>query len=173
MTASKYLLILIIVFIWSSVLLSLFNVINITFTDIITYSLILLGVTLFYPSFTRKYSPGIFLGSSVFLIGIIFFVSIQYELLNTSQFFLPALLLVIAFSLLLIFIAEPSDRKFLYIALLLFSIGIYTLFDRGNPAGDTFFSALINLFGRFWIVALLLAAAISVLKLEKKKDQQL
>lgn len=172
MTPSKYLLILIIVFIWSSVLLSVFSVVDISFTEIITYTFISLGVTLFYPSFNRNYSPGIFLGSSFFFTGIIFFVSNQYELLNTAQFLLPSLLLVIAFSLLMIFIAKPSDTKFLYVALLLCSIGIYTLLERGNPAVGTFINALKNLFGRFWIMILLVAAVIMVLKFEKKENQQ-
>lgn len=172
MTTSKYLLVLIIVLIWISVLMNLFNVININFTEIITYTLLLLGITLFYPSFRSKYNPGIFIGSSVFLTGIVFFVSQHYELSDTSQLILPAIILVIAFSLMLNFAADLSDRKFLFIGLFLLVIGLFTLYDRGHPGVGTFISALVNLFGKFWIIALLAVVTIVVIKLEKKINQQ-
>lgn len=112
------------------------------------------------------------MGSSVFLTGIVFFISQHYELSDTSQLILPAIILVIAFSLMLNFAADLSERKFLFIGLFLLVIGVFTLYDRGNPAVGTFISALVNLFGKFWIIALLAVVTIVVIKLEKKINQQ-
>lgn len=112
------------------------------------------------------------MGSSVFLTGVVFFTSHHYQLSNTSELILPALILVIAFSLILNFAADFNDRKFLFIGLFLLVIGVFALYDRGNPGVGTFITALVNLFGKFWVIALLTVVTIVVIKMEKKINQQ-
>lgn len=171
MTPSKSILILIIIFVWVSVLLTLFGIINLEYSEIIAYSLMLLGISIYYPSYNKNQIKGIFWGSVIFLSGIISFVSGNYELSGTSEIMIPAILLMISFSMLLIFFADTTKKLFMWIGLPVGAVGVFTLFDRGNPVLKSFIYAIISLTRKFWIVLLLAIVTILILKLEKRKGQ--
>ena len=172
MIPSKKVLIILILFVWVSVLLSLFGVVDLDYSEIIAYTLLFLGTTVFYPSFNKNDKLGIFLGSTIFLIGITFFITNYFEINDTSQILIPSTLLIVAISFLLIFLADTHNKKFLYIGLLICAVGIFTVFDRGNPEIGSYFISIKNLIGKFWIVALLVIVTVFILSKESKKDQQ-
>lgn len=171
MTPSKSILVLIIVFVWVSVLLTLFGAIDLGYSEIIAFSLMLLGIAIYYPAYNKKTNNGIFWGSVIFLSGIVSFISANYELPGTSEIIIPAILFIISFSLFLIFLSDTGKKLFLWISLFVGAVGGFTLYDRGNPVLDTFFNAIISLSEKFWIVLLLAAVTIVILNLENKKNQ--
>lgn len=171
MTPSKNILVLIIIFVWVSVLLTLFGVINLDYSEIIAFSLMFLGIAIYYPAYNKKKNNGIFWGSVIFLSGIISFISANYELSGISEIIIPAILFIISFSLFLIFLSDAGKKLFFWISLFVGAVGGFTLYDRGDPVLKTFFNAIISLTGKFWIVLLLAVVTIVILKLENKKDQ--
>lgn len=171
MTPSKQSLILLIIYIWVSVLSVLFGFINIEYWEIIAYALLFLGMTIYYPSYNKNYTAGIFWGSAIFLTGVISFISSYFELVNISGMIISALLFILSFSILLIFLADTDNKKFLYISILIGAFGVFTLIDSGNPALSSFLNAIESLLGKFWIILLLTIVTIIILNIEKKKDQ--
>ncbi len=172
MTPSKKVLIILILFVWVSVLLSLFGVVDLDYSEIIAYTLLILGITVFYPSFNKKDKLGIFFGSTIFLIGMTFFTTSYFEIGDTSQILIPSIVLITAISSLMMFLVDTSDKKFLYMGLLICAVGIFTVIDRGNPEILSYIISIKNLTGKFWIIVLLVIVTIFVLSKERKKDQQ-
>ncbi len=169
MTTSKKMLIIIVAFIWLLILGSLLDIVKISFNEIFSYTLVLLGMSIFYPSFIIKNDLGIFVGSICFLTGTILFISSRYDLYNTTALIIPASLLILAFSLLMIFIGDTSDRKFFYISLFIIVVGLLTFLDRGNPTLTSLTDSVLSVPKLFWPIALLVAASLIVLVLEKKE----
>ena len=172
MTPSKKVLIILILFVWVSVLLSLFGVVDLDYSEIIVYTLLFLGLSVFYPSFNKKNKMGIFFGATIFLIGITFFTTSYFEIGDNSQILIPSIALITGISFLLIFLADTSDKKFLFMGLLICAVGIFTVIDRGNPGIISYIISIKNLTGKFWIIVLLVIVTVFVLSKERKINQQ-
>lgn len=164
-------LIVIIVVIWLMILASLLGIVEIGFNEIFSYTLLLLGISVFYPSFIIKNHLGIFIGSLFFLTGTILYLSGRFDLYNTTALIIPASLLMLAFSLLMIFIGDTEDRKFLYISLFIMVVGFLTLWDRGNPTLTSISQSIKSLPRVFWPIVLIVVLSLLVLYSEKRNDQ--
>jgi len=164
-------LVVIIAIIWLMILASLLGIVDISFNEIFSFTLLLLGISVFYPSFIIKNHLGIFIGSLCFLTGTILYLSGRFDLYNTTALIIPASLLMLAFSLLMIFIGDPDDRKFLYISLFIMVVGFLTLWDRGNPTLTSISQSITSLPRVFWPIVLLVAASLIILFFEKRNDQ--
>lgn len=170
MTPSKTVLIFVIVFVWIAVLLNLFTLIAFSYSEIIAYCFIFLGVSIYYPSHIRHLGKGVFWGSAIFLTGIIFFSDSYFELRNGYVLILPALLFVCSFSFLLTFLFNTKKIKLLAASIIILVLAVFFLFYSGTPAMKSFLAALVSLAGKYWIVLLLSVITIGILSLENKSD---
>lgn len=172
MNLSKTSLLIVIAFTWMSVLLSLFGIVNMDYTEIISYILIFLGTAIFFPSFLQDNNTGIFTGSLIFLTGLTLFITVFFEIRNSMQVFVPAALIIISVSLLMIFISDLSEKKFLFLSLLTGIIGIYILLEEGNSTVDSFAGSIKLVFSKSWIVLLLVVVTIVLITLERRSSRR-
>lgn len=171
MTPTRTVLILIIIFVWLSVLLNLFRIITFNYSEIISYSFIFLGISIYYPSYLRRIGKGVFWGSAIFFAGIVFFIDSYFELKNGFGFIIPAFLFICSFSILLTFLVDTGKIKLLALSLILAGLAVFSLYYTGTPKFNSFLLALNILAGKLWIVVLLTVITIVILRLEKKADR--
>jgi hypothetical protein len=168
---SRKILILIIIFTWISVLLTLFGIVNMNYSEIISYVFLLLGISLFYPSYNKNDKTGIFFGSAIFLGGIVFFITNNFEIIDDYELLVPSLVIIISVSLLMIYLCDTKDKKFIWLASVMGVVGLFTIFYRGTPSLKSFFVSFISLLGKAWIIVIIMVITIILLIIEKKNKQ--
>lgn len=167
MTPSKKVLIALILFVWVSVLLSVFDVISFNYTEIIAYTLLLLGISIFYKSFIKIQKTGIFFGSFIFLTGIALLTTSHFETSYKAPILIPAFLISVAVAFFMIFFSDKSDKKFAYLGFIICVMGIFVVVDQGIPEFSSYIISIKNIVEKFWIVLVLIAVLILILCREK------
>jgi len=149
------------------------GIININNDELIGYGLITLGLSSFYSAYIENRKLFIFVGSTVFLIGVLFLTIGSFEFENTGQIFLSAAIIMLSVSFLMVFISNSSFKLGLYAAIILLAGGISTLLLTSTRGIKNFFSNTIDIFNIYWPVIIILIAVITLVNKElkeKKKD---
>lgn len=171
MIISRKILILIIIFTWVAVLLTLFGIVNMNYSEIISYVFLLLGISLFYPSYNKTDKKGIFFGSAIFLGGIVFFITNNFEIIDDYELLVPSLIIIISVSFLMIYLSDTKDKKFIWLASVMGVVGLSTIFERGNPSLKSFAVSLVSLLGKAWAIVIIMIITIIIIINEKKSKQ--
>lgn len=167
MTPSNKLLVTLILFVWISVLLSVFDIISLDYEEIIAFTLLFLGISIFYKSFYKIHKTGTFLGSFIFLAGMVLLITSYFETSYNAPILIPSFLLSAGISLFMAFLSDNSDRKFLYLGIIIAAMGLFVVFDLGNPGFGSYFISMKNILKKFWVLLVLLAILITILSREK------
>lgn len=140
-----------------------------SYTEILSYIFLFIGIAIFYPSFTVNDKKGIFFGTSIFLIAIVLFAINKFEMIDDYQLLIPSLIFILSLSFLMIFFSDNSDIKYLILAIIMAAIASFSLIERGNPTLKSFAASLINFLGKYWIIVILSALTIFLLSADRKK----
>ena len=130
-----------------------------------------MGISLFYPSYNKNDKTGIFLGSAIFLGGIVFFITNNFEIIEDYELLVPSLVIIISVSLLMIYLCDTKDKKFIWLASVMGVVGLFTIFDKGNPSLKSFAVSLVSLLGKAWIIVIIMIITIIIIMNEKKNKQ--
>ena len=147
---------IIILFIIVSFILSLFGVISFAFTDILAYSLLVIGTALVYTETIRQNKLSIFLGTVIFLFGVYFLVTEKFNLNLGEQFYIPVALLFCGSGFLLLYILTSVRKVYLIGSLVLITSGMTLLLVSSNLAIKSFFYSLLPVLEFLWPVIIIL-----------------
>jgi len=147
--------VLIVLFIIVSFLLSVFKIISITLTDILSYSLLIIGIALVYGETIRQNRLSVFLGSIIFLLGVYFLVSENFNLNISDGMIIPIILIFAGSGLLVLYISTSTKIIFLIISIILLSAGL-TLFIVNTHLGfSSFFQSVLQILNFLWPVIII------------------
>jgi len=160
----NHLAILVILFIIISFLLSIFKIISISFTDILSYSLIIIGIALVYGESIRQNRLSVFLGSIIFLVGVYFLVSENFELTNSVGMSIPIILILAGSSLLVLHISTSTNRIFLIISIILLTAGLTLLLMNSHWSMGSFIQSFLPVLNFLWPALIILMLIVLFLK---------
>jgi hypothetical protein len=147
--------VLIVSFIIVSFLLSVFKIISITLTDVLSYSLLIIGIALVYGETIRQNRLSVFLGSIIFLLGVYFLVSENFNLTISEGMSIPIILIFAGSGLLVLHISTSTKIIFLIISIILLSAGL-TLFIANTHLGfSSFFQSVLPILNFLWPVLII------------------
>ena len=146
---------LIVLFIIVSFLLSVFNVIAITLTDILSYSLLIIGVALVYGETIRQNRFSVFLGSIIFLLGVYFLVSENFNLNISEGMSIPIILIFAGSSLLVLYISTSTKIIFLIISIILLAAGLTLFVLKTHLSFNSFFQSVLPILNFLWPVLII------------------
>ena len=147
---------IIILFIIVSFILSLFGIISFAFTDILTYSLLVIGAALVYTETIRQNKLSIFLGTMIFLFGVYFLVTAKFNLNPGEEYYLPIILILSGSGLLLLYTLTSVRKIYLIGSLVLITSGMTLLVISSNLAVQSFFFSLLPVLEFLWPVLIIL-----------------
>jgi hypothetical protein len=139
-----------------SVLLTLFGIINLDPEDVLGYTIIILGLSLVYPSFKGKQRLLLFVGSSIFLTGVAVLVFSSFELHANTKFITPLLLLIMGISVLMVFILDSSRKIFLIISIISITSGLTLIYFQKPSKLLNVFQSALPVMSAIWPVFLIL-----------------
>ncbi|OGU77122.1 MAG: hypothetical protein A2V93_07110 [Ignavibacteria bacterium RBG_16_34_14] len=169
MSNNQLALIYLLIFLALSIVLKLFGIIDFTSVELIGYALIFYGITLVYTSFGNKQTVILFIGSSLFLVGLILFLINNYEFTNSKEIIFPSLLLIIGINFLMLFFDDPTRKGYLAISLTSIISAIIVTTLLGSITVKTFFTSIINIGDKYWPIVLIAAGLIILLSREYKR----
>jgi hypothetical protein len=166
---SKLIIIYLLVFAAVLILLRTAGTIEINNNELLGYVLMIYGLSLFYSSFISKQNILLFVGSAIFMSGVLFFIIGNFELANLGQLMIPAAIFILSISSLMLFISDKANRTSIYAAIILFAAGIGVLALMGTQGIDKFFENTIIISEIYWPVLVILLAVVVLINRESKQ----
>jgi hypothetical protein len=147
--------------------LSGIGVINFSVNEILCLLLIVAGIGLAYIGLIDKTDIVVFLGTSLFLVGIMILTNLNFEVKIEGTAYTPIVLLISAVSFLMIYISTPSRKFYILISLLLFiSASILFLIQTKFEPGR-FIEAILPFLEIYWPAIIIFLLLVILLWREK------
>jgi hypothetical protein len=157
---------IIILFIIVSFILSLFGIISFAFTDILAYSLLVIGAALVYTETIRQNKLSIFLGTIIFLFGVYFLVTEKFNLNPGEEYYLPIILILSGSGFLLLYTLTSVQKIYLIGSLVLITSGMTLLVISSNLAVKSFFFSILPVLEFLWPVIIILLILFFLLRVK-------
>ena len=138
--------------------------------EILAYTFIFYGVSQVYLSMGNDKKLALFLGSAIFLLGVEFFLLDNFDITSTSSIIFPSALLILGIGSLMLFLDNTGDKAIMFISLIFILLGIIYSTNVGSMRFGNFFTALFQLFSRYWLIFVLSLVIIFFISREKKSD---
>lgn len=157
---------IIVLFIIISFILLTFHFISIAFTTILAYSLLVIGVALVYTETIRQNGLSVFLGSIIFLFGMYFLITENFNLSLNNSYYIPLSLIFGGTGLLLLFISNTNKKMFLYFSIVLLIAGGILLIIKSHWGVKTFFLSIVPVLNYLWPVLIVFIILVFIMKVK-------
>lgn len=147
-----------------AILLSVLGIISISFIDVLSYLLLIIGITIVYTESIRSNRLSVFLGAIIFMMGVYFLVSENFSLNTNEDMSVPLILILGGAGLLILHISTSTRKIFLFIALILITAGLTLFIVNGNWKISFFIKAIIPVFNLLWPVIIIIGVLILLLR---------
>ncbi len=148
-------------------MLRIFGIINTSSGEILSYVLAVYGIVTVYISMGKNKRLNLFLGTVIFLSGIILFVTNNFDFYRISGILLPSVFLITGAGFLMLFIDNPSEKTVLTLAVIFIVFGMILTVILGTFSIHSFFNAILYIAQKYWILAIILIMIILLIKREK------
>jgi len=129
--------------------------------------LISAGVYIVYKYMGAEKDGLLFIGSSMFLTGLMLFILNYYNFPNPGDLIFSAVLFIISINFILLFINRPKNLTFIYLGAIFFIAGWFSASYFGALSLMSLLYTIIEILKHYWIVLLLI---IVLLYYFKKND---
>jgi hypothetical protein len=153
-------------FIIVSLLLSIFGIFPVTLMNILSYSLLTIGISLVFSEAANQKKILIFFGSVIFLSGVLLLISENFYVNISAGKQLPVFLIFCGSGLLVIQIVTSSIRILLLISVVLLSAGLALLLFDSSWSFKSFINAVLPVVNFLWPVVLIILVLVFMLKLK-------
>jgi len=140
----------------------MYEIISFNNNELIGYALIIYGLSVYYSSHIKSKKLGLFLGSAIFLTGVIFFILGNFEIADKVQIIIPSIILIISFSIFMLYVYDTSLKIPLYISLVLLLAGVAYIGFNSKYGYRNFIPHISEITVRYWPVLVILVV-ISIL----------
>lgn len=156
----------IIIFAFLLILLSFLNILSTSFSDILSYLMIAVGLILVYSEIIRQNRVLIFLGSIIFLVGIFFLITDNFYVELNSNMSVPIILIFAGSGLLLVYITTSTKNIFFLASVILLSVGLTLLLVSSHWKIGLFINSILPVINYIWPVVLVVIIIILLLRIK-------
>ena len=108
-------------------LLNSVGLLQINYENNFYYLLQFIGLVFVFTSMGKNQRAVLFLGSVIFMAGIIFFVKDNYEILDYTKIVIPSILICFGTGFFLLYIDNVKENSFLVLSLVIFSVALFMI----------------------------------------------
>lgn len=162
------------IFLVAVIILKLLGFILLSWTELFSYFSMLWGISIFYYSYLKRYRAGIFVGATLFQIGIILLSMSLFEIYNPAQIFIPAIITIIGISLLFTNWIGETTKQGMILSVVFILVGVLLMIFRGDLTITLYFESVFQLLKELWffIIILLLVIYLTVLDFRNNNKNQ-
>ena len=157
--------IIVIVFIIISFIISILDLAPVSFIDTFSYALVTIGMSLVYSESISKNSILVFLGSIIFLVGIYFLITENFNLNINEGIVVPIILIFTGVGLLTSHISISTKTIFLWASIILLSVGLTLFIINSHFSIKSFSQSMLPVIGFLWPVAIILIVLVLIIKI--------
>lgn len=157
---------IIVIFIIISFILLAFDIIPVSMTDVLAYSLLVIGVALVYTESIRQNRLSVFIGSIIFLFGVYFLITENFNLNINENFYVPIVLIFSGSGLLILYISTAAQKIFFYLSLVFLSAGITLMITNSHWKLSSFFNSILPVIDFVWPIMLIFLLLILLMKVK-------
>jgi len=162
------------VFLLFSLLLRITGLIEIENLELLSYMLMIFGISYLFISFGRNRKGVLFTSTVIFLTGILMYLLSNFEFFVPSRMLYPSIIFIAGTAFLMIYIDGGLSKRYLFISTGLIVFSLILIFIRGDFKGSSFLNSLIIVAGKYWIILLLVIIIfLLIVSNEKKRDKEL
>ena len=172
MKNNNLIVVYLIIFISVLILLRTVEIIEVNNEVLLGYVLIIYGLSLYYYSFIKKKKFALFIGSSIFLAGVLFLVIGSFEFQEVELIILPSVVLILAISSFMIFLSDTSNRTSLYAAIILFTSAIGIIAILSTKGLENFILNTVSIAEIYWPILIILIVVIILVERELKDKKE-
>ncbi|UCH65036.1 MAG: hypothetical protein JSW63_10545 [Ignavibacterium sp.] len=153
---NNLLIVYLITFLAALIFLRTLGFINVSDSELIGYGLMIYGLSIFYTSFIQRKKLMLFIGSGIFLSGVVFFLIGNFDLWNIEQLLIPASLFIFSIGLFMVYLSDTSQKIMFYLTLILFTAGIGAMVLVSTTGIDDYFENTLLITRIYWPVMIIL-----------------
>ena len=155
---------LILLFIVALILLNISGITEFDSTELIGYGLIFYGIATVYTSFGEKNKFLIFIGSVIFLSGILISLPTHFDFIRPMNIFIPSSVLITGISLFIVYFDDTNNKTILFASIILTIAGIIFIIAARQIQVVIFGESIIKIIGVYWPVLLVICGITILLK---------
>lgn len=148
---------------------NLVGIVNLDNLEILAYTFVFYGLSTVYASMGNNKKLKVFLGSSIFLIGIDFLVVSNFDIFNSSAIIFPSTLLILGASSFILFLDNTDDKAIFFISIIFTLLGLIYSVSVGSLGIKSFIHSFISLISKYWIVLLLSIVVFALIRRKKEE----
>jgi len=166
---NKLIVVYLLVFLSAIILLRMLGIIEISNSELLGYALIIYGLSLFYTSFIDGKKVYLFLGSVLFLSGLLLFFIENFEFNDMNSLILPASVFILSISSFMVYFSDTGKKLPLYFSVILLTAGIGVTALMSTQGLPGFFSNVISVAEKYWTILIILIIVIILVGRERKE----
>ncbi|MFI5236619.1 MAG: hypothetical protein ACHQLA_01620 [Ignavibacteriales bacterium] len=151
-------------FIALSLLLSLVGIISFNFSEILSYSLIVLGIYFVYSEAGGGNIILVFVGAVTFLAGTYFRVVDYFNLKTNAGLILPIILMFSGAGLFIVYLAANVKKIFLILSILLFAMGLTLMLAQSHFKIYSFLQSVLAVLNFLWPVIIIVVLIVLLVR---------
>lgn len=155
-----------ILFIIISFVLSAFEIIKIEITEILAYSLLVIGIALVYSETIKQNRLSVFVGAIIFLFGVYFLITENFYLNISDDFYVPLILIFGGGGLLILYIATAAQKIFLFLSLIFLSAGTAIIIANSHWSLKVFYLSFLPVLNSLWPVIIIFLLIIFLMRVK-------
>jgi hypothetical protein len=148
----------------AATLLRIINVIALDVEELYGYGFILYGIATVYTTFGEENKVMLFLGSVIFLLGIVISLPAHFDIIRISDLFLPSALLIGGISLFVVYLDNTKNIILLIASFILLLSGTVLVFISRTIIIPVFFESILDFIVVYWPVLLIVSGITIILK---------
>jgi len=148
------------------IVLSFLNILSTSFSDILSYLMIAVGLILVYSEIIRQNRVLIFLGSIIFMVGIFSLITENFYVELNPSMSIPIIIIFAGSGLLLVHITTSTKNIFFIASVVLLSVGLTLLLTSSHWKVGLFISSVLPVINYIWPVVLVVIIIILLLRIK-------
>lgn len=151
-------------FIVVSIILNISGITEIDSKELWGYGLIFYGIATVYTSFGGKNKFLIFIGSVIFLSGIVISLPAHFDFVRPLNIFIPSSVLITGISLLIVYFDDTENRSILFASIILLAAGVFFIFSARQLQIVIYWESVLKIIEVYWPVLLVISGITIILK---------
>ncbi len=151
-------------FIIISIILNILGVAEIESGNFLGYILIFYGIATVYTSFGERNKFLVFIGSVLFLSGIVISLPSHFDFVRPLNIFVPSAILIAGISLFIVYFDDTKNKAVLFASLLLIIAGLIFILSARHIQIPVLGESILKIIEVYWPVLLVISGITIILK---------
>jgi len=151
-------------FIVLSIILNIAGITDIESNELWGYGLIFYGIATVYTSFGGRNKFLIFIGSVIFLSGIVISLPAHFDFIRPLNIFIPSSVLITGISLFIVYLDDTDSKSILFASLILLAAGLLFIIAARQIQIPVFGESILKVIEVYWPVLLVISGITIILK---------